>query len=260
LFQYALNHHKIEWIDQLAKLQFQRAQQYMKELRQDGKEYAKNCRLGRKDEVKRVVQKYGPDFAPPDTGLTGLMLALYHGQDAVADLLLQSEADINLSTANGLLPFDYLLQGYYKSVLYKQSFVAGKNILLKYWHTVRPSFLTVQVQQRKLNIGAHSMAFFLLVCMRCIEQEVPEKVTIKVKNAALPERTTGVFSMDTMMRFMECMPDEILPTYRKQRQYVNSVLSLHEVERESPYNKKLFARVKRGSYIINPQLVFESQM
>jgi hypothetical protein len=255
LFHYAFNHHKTDWIELLAKLQFQRAMQYMKELRQDGKEYAKNCRLGRKDEVKRVVQKYGPDFIPPDAGLTGLMLSLYHGQDVVADMLLQSEADINKPSATGLLAVDYLLQGYFKNVIHRQSFVAGKNTLVKYWQVVRPLSITVQAEQRKLNIGAHSMAFFLLVCMRCIEQEVPGKVM--VKSPVKPEYITGFFSMDDIMKYVEAMPEEILPLYRRQRQYVNSVLSLHEVQRESPYNKKLFARVKRGSYILNPELIFE---
>src|SRR6266498_1142253 len=256
LFQYAQAHHKIQWIDQLAKLQFQRAIQYMKELRQDGREYAKNCRLGRTEEVRRIMQKYGTEFAPVDTALTGLMVALHHGQDAVTELLLQSNADISTPSAKGLFPLDYLLQGYYKNVIYRHTFVAGKNTLLKYWHRVKPSSIAIQFDRRRLDIGSHSMAFFLLVCMRCIEQEMGEKVRIKYQDENKCEQITGVFSIDDVMRFVECIPDEIFPLYRKQRQYVNSVLSLHEVERESPYNKKLFARVKRGSYIVNPQLVF----
>jgi len=256
LFQYAQAHHKIQWIDQLAKIQFQRAIQYMKELRQDGREYAKNCRLGRIEEVRRIMQKYGTEFAPVDTALTGLMVALHHGQDAVMELLLQSNADISTLSAKGLFPLDYLLQGYYKNVIYRHTFVAGKNTLLKYWHRVKPSSIAIQFERRRLDISSHSMTFFLLVCMRCIEQEMSEKVKVKHKDENESDRITGVFSMDDVMRFVECMPDEILPPYRKQRQYVNSVLSLHEVERESPYNKKLFVRVKRGSYIVNPQLVF----
>ncbi len=86
---------------------------------------------GRKEDVKRVVQKYGPDFAAPDTTLTGLMVALHHGQDAVADLLLQLEANINKTDIKGLLPVDYLLQGYYKNVIYRHTFTAGKNTLQK---------------------------------------------------------------------------------------------------------------------------------
>lgn len=160
LFQYALTHHRIGWIDELAKLQFQRAMQYMKELRNDGKEYAKNCRLGRKEEVKRVVQKYGPDFAAPDTSLTGLMMALYHGQDAVIDLLLQSEANINTHTAKGMLPLDYLLQAWYKTTIYRQPLLANKKTLIKYWDIIKPPSIVLRENKRRLTIGSHSMAFF----------------------------------------------------------------------------------------------------
>lgn len=257
LFQYALSHHKTEWIDQLAKLQFQRAMQYMKELRNDGKEYAKNCRLGRKEDVKRVVQKYGPDFAAPDTSLTGLMIALSHGQDAVAELLLKSEAGINTPDAKGLLAVDYLLQGYYKNVIYRHTFAAGKDTLIKYWNVVRPSSIVVEETRRRLNISSHSMAFFLLICMRCIEQEKAEKVTVKFTDTNRPDVNKGVFTMDDVMKFAECMPDEILPPYRKQRTYVNSVLASHETDRDNPYNKRLFKRVKRGCYVVNATLDYK---
>jgi hypothetical protein len=260
LFQYALTHHKIEWIDKLAKLQFQRAMQYMKELRNDGKEYAKNCRLGRKEDVRRVVQKYGPDFAAPDTSLTGLMVALHHGQDAVADLLLQSEADINKQDTKGLLAIDYLLQGYYKTVIYRHTFTSPKNTLLKYWHVVKPSSISIEVSRRRVNEGSHSMAFFLLVCMRCIQQELAEKVTVKFNDTTRPDVITGLFTMDDVMKYVECIPDEILPAYRKQRTYVNSILASHEIDRDNPYNKMLFKRVKRGCYIVNAMLVYENNI
>ncbi|MDQ3845883.1 MAG: UvrD-helicase domain-containing protein [Bacteroidota bacterium] len=259
LFQYALAHHRIDWIDALAKLQFQRAMQYMREVRQDAKEYAKSCRLGRKDEVRRLLNKYGPDFAVPDTGQSGLMVALYHGQDAIADMFLQAKASLIIASFEHLLPIDYLLQGYLKTTVHRQQQLAGRQTLLRFWQTVKPATLQVVVEQRRLGIGSHSMPFFLLVCMRSIEKEVAEKVIISRNGPGAPEKKIGYFSMDTIMRYIETMPDEILPPYRKNRQYVNAMLSLHEVDRESPYNKKLFARVKRGSYIINPELVFETE-
>ena len=257
LFQYALTHHKTEWIDQLARLQFQRAMQYMKELRNDGKEYAKNCRLGRKEDVKRVVLKYGPDFAVPDTAQTGLMVSLHHGQDAVADLLLQMEVNINKSGTNGLLAVDYLLQGYYKTVIYRHTFTASKNTLLKYWQLVKPTSIAIQEDRRRLNIGAHSMTFFLLVCMRCIEHEMPNKIKVHFKAPERADMIAGEFSMDDIMKFVECIPDEILPPYRRQRSYVNSVLANHEIDRDSPSNKKLFKRTKRGCYILNPWISYK---
>jgi hypothetical protein len=46
---------------------------------------------------------------------------------------------------------------------------------------------------------------------------------------------------------------------RKQRSYVNSILASHEEDRDNPYNKRLFKRVKRGSYIVNAALVYKSE-
>lgn len=256
LFQYAFTHHRVDWIDGLAKLQFQRAMLYMRDLRHDGKEYAKNCRLGRKEDVKRVVEKYGADFIAPDSDLTGLMMGLYYGQDAVVDLLLKLEAGINKQTPKGLLPLDLLLQAYYKTVIYHQPVLANKKTLSKYWHFIKPASIVIRESNRRLSIGSHAMAFFLVVCMRCIHQELPEKIHIKYNDKTRPDFITGVFTMDEIMKFAECMPDEILPEYRRQRSYVNSVLASHEVDKDYPYNKRLFKRVSRGSYVLNASLVF----
>lgn len=257
LFQYSLTHHQIEWINQLAKLQFQRAMLYMKEVRNDAKEYAKNCRLGRKEEVKRVVQKYGPDFVAPDTSLTGLMMALSHGQEVVVDLLLQSEANVNKHTTKGLLALDYLLQAYFKTTIHRQPLLANIKTVAKYWNIIKPSSVVIREGNRRLTISSHSMAFFLLVCMRCIEQELPEKIKVKFNVTTRPDVITGLFTMDDVMKYVECMPDDILPAYRRQRAYVNSVMASHEMDKENPYNKMLFKRIRRGCYIVSPTLIYE---
>jgi len=36
--------------------------------------------------------------------------------------------------------------------------------------------------------------------------------------------------------------------------YISSILSKNEVERDDRYNRKLFLRMRRGHYIINPKL------
>ena len=257
LFQYAFTHHKIDWIDQLAKLQFQRAMLYMKELRQDGKEYEKNCRLGRKDDVKKVIVKYGPDFTMPDTSQTGLMIAIYYGQDNVVDLLLQSEAAINKQTAGGLLAIDYLLQGFYKTTIYHQALLANKKTLTKYWKNTMPSALVVRDQNRRLSVSTHTMAAFLVIVMRCIEKNLTARATIKFTEIVRNDYVFGAFNMEDILKFTECMPDEILPFYRKQRSYINQILASHEIDKVGPYNKKLFKRVSRGCYVINPFIVYE---
>ncbi|MEJ7683147.1 MAG: hypothetical protein WKG06_35885 [Segetibacter sp.] len=85
-----------------------------------------------------------------------------------------------------------------------------------------------------------------------------EKVTVKFTDTARPDVDTGVFTMDDVMKYVECIPDEILPPYRKQRTYVNSVLASHEIDRDNPYNKRLFKRVKRGCYVVNATLDYKN--
>ena len=260
LFQYALTHHRTAWIEALAKLQFQRAMVHMKELRNDGKEYAKNCRLGRREDVKRVVDKYGTEFAAPDTGQTGLMVTLHHGQDGVADLLLKLEAQTHTCDRNGWMAIDYLLLGYYKNVIDRHINMATKATLTKYWPVVKPTSISIVEHRRRLNIGSHSMPFFLLVCMRGMQEQMSNKVTVKFNNEpARPDVTVGAFTMDDVMKYVECMPEDILPLYRRQRTYVNSVLAANELDSNNPSNKRLFRRVKRGLYIINPSLVFTKE-
>lgn len=256
LFQYAVVHFQTAWIDQLAKLQFQRAMLYMKELRHDGKDYEKSCRLGHKEQVKRIIEKYGADFAAPDTSVTGLMNAIYYGQEAIVELLLQANANINKPTLNGLLAIDYLLYGYYKTTLYRQSLLANKKTLLKYWNIVKPASIVVQEKNKRLNVGLHSMAAFLLIAMRSIESELKTRIVIKFRNSSLPDISAGVFTMGDVLNCLECMPDEILPLYRKQRSYVNQILASHEVDKDNPYNKMLFKRIKRGCYVVNPTLIY----
>ena len=54
--------------------------------------------------------------------------------------------------------------------------------------------------------------------------------------------------MDDFIQVIEEMPRSLLPDYRRKRQYVNSILSKNEKDRNDPYNKKLFIRRNRGCY------------
>jgi hypothetical protein len=49
-------------------------------------------------------------------------------------------------------------------------------------------------------------------------------------------------------------PDTFLPGYRKKRTYLSANLSKHEIDSKNPYNKKLFKRLYRGYYALNPEL------
>ncbi len=60
--------------------------------------------------------------------------------------------------------------------------------------------------------------------------------------------------MDDVETLCAKFPNAILPDFRKKRQYLNAILSKNEIDRSDLYNKKLFLRIARGVYVLNPEL------
>ena len=252
LFNYAVHHHSYDWIDALARLQFQRAILYMKEVRADRKEYEKNVRLGIKQKVHVITGKYGVDFVNEDN-VTGLMLALKYGQADLAVNLISQGASTTLSDKSQRLATDYLIDSYLKNKRSKQKQpqMADEHTLIHCWDKIRPQALVYEYANRQFRAGFHSMLFFLIILMRNIS-ETP--FFVRPKNN--PDTKIPVFTMDEMMKYTALIPDEILPPYRKKRNYINSIMALNEINKESPYNKAAFYRIERGKYILNRDMVF----
>jgi len=252
LFQYAIHHRRYDWADALARLQFQRAILYMKELRTDRKEYEKNLRLGNKSKIQTTIQKYGVDFANDDN-VSGLMIALHHGQVEIALNLLTQGASITLLDKSKRLAADYLLDSYLKNKKSKQKQAqsADERTLIQCWEKVCPPALVYEQGKRQFRVGFHSMLFFLIMLMR-------NAPATRHRLNSQDEIRDGrpVFTMDELTAWAEFIPDEILPSYRKKRTYINSILALNEIEKDSPYCKEAFVRVQRGMYILNPNMVF----
>jgi hypothetical protein len=258
LFQYAVSHQRFDWVEQLAQLQFQRAILYMKEVRLHRRDFAKNIRLGRMGEAMVTIKKYGINFIT-DEGATGLMLALYHGQHVLATELLKLKVSVRQTDRNGWMAIDYLMDGFYKTTFARQQQSATLQTLRQFWHSIKPRGIILEVLKQRIHVDNHSMLFFLLIVMRTKEATQPVKVKISWPDAANREPlVTGEFSMPEMEALAILMPDEILPPYRKNRSYINSVLAVNEISRAThPGCKMLFQRVKRGSYILNPDLKWE---
>jgi hypothetical protein len=252
LFQYAVNHRRYDLAEALAKLQFQRAVLYMKDVRSDRREYEKNVRLGNRHPVRQAINKYGIDFTNDDNA-TGLMLAFRYGQGELAGELLGLGASIRCTDKSKLTAFDYLLANFIANKDRRQQFYIDDVTLIKYWDRVRPVDVSYEFAQRRFHIGSHSILFFMIFLMR-------NASGIRFYNfTLLPSdmpNDTGVFSMEALEILAEMFPDAILPPYRKRRSYINGVMSLHEVSKEAPHGKAVFMRVRRGFYKLNPDIVF----
>jgi hypothetical protein len=258
LFQYAINHRRYDWTEALAKLQFQRAILYMKELRAERREYEKHLRIGSKSKVEAVTQKYGIDFTCGE-GVSGLMLALQYGHTELALDLIDKGASITLSDDASRQAIDYLFNAYVKNKSSKQKHMqlAGEQILKHCWDKVAPQVIEYQYGKRLFRIGLHSMLYFLIVLIRNTADSRPSKTLIPPLDHNKSDYVMGTFCMSELEEFAAMMPDEILPPYRKKRTYINSIMAMNERDKDSPYCKAAFLRVERGWYVLNPDIEWE---
>jgi hypothetical protein len=227
----------------------------MKEVRQHRKDFAKNIRLGRVQEALFTIKKYGIRFTT-DEGATGLMMALHHGQHAIATELLKMNVSVRHTDRKGWMAIDYLMNGFYKTTIGKHQQMGTMQTLKQFWHIVKPPGITMEIFNQRIHIGGHSMLFFLLIAMRTKEAMQPNKIKVTWPGEAnKKEVITGAFSMDDMETIAALIPDDILPSYRKNRSYINGILAGNEVSRkEYPGCKMVFERVKRGWYILNQNI------
>jgi hypothetical protein len=226
----------------------------MKELRVERKEYEKNLRLGNVAKIQSTVQKYGIDFTLEDDA-TGLMAALYHGQTDIALSLLAQGASTTLQDKSNRLALDYLLSGYLKNKKskQKQSQLADERTLTQCWEKASPQALVYEFKKRQFRTSSHSMLFFLILLMR---NTTTERIAHKKEGDKTMTEEFPLFTMDDMENLANLLPDALLPPYRKKRTYINSVMALHELYKDSPYCKETFIRVQRGMYVLNPDIIF----
>ncbi len=248
VFQYASTHNRIDWIEQLAALQFQRAMLYMKEIRQHRKEVEKNVRLGNYNDYMRIYNKYGNYFCI-EHNINAMHLALLHGQPKLLDYLQQQQFSTNLQDAFGANNANYLLRGFFKTTILKHQQYATLQHLRQYWHTTKPHQIKFRLDGVQFSINSNSMLYYLVTMMREYNNFATSK-RVKVKDKT---EDKAAFIMDEFEDICALMPDEVLPAYRKNRTYINSVLAANEVLKYfgTLTGKPVFIRVARGVYALN---------
>lgn len=112
------------------------------------------------------------------------------------------------------------------------------------WDALVPEQVSVQVLGRLVKLHTGLMALFLMnLCIAHFYRSLGELAG-----------SAAAFNANFLAELVAGLPEQILPARRKRQQYISSVLSGNEVERDAPYNRRLFKRMSRGQYIINPNL------
>lgn len=238
LFDFALMYYDYDTIRQLAELKYRRAEKPEMErssiFRRSYAQYAA-------DDVRKVtdnIKKYGLDYRD-EFNLTPLLAALKTGALKVTEFLLNNQAKLEVCDNLGMYPLLIALQQAHTNAAYL------KNKLPLIYKRLQPEFLKIKVDGHLVKMQTRIMEYFLL-------QNLLVKQPLIVMNRK-PTEHPG-FTIDDVLDIVEQFDSDIVPDFRKKRQYVSSILSKNEVDRNDPYNRKLFRRLERGVYVINPEL------
>jgi hypothetical protein len=239
IFEFATVYHVPYLIDTLSELKFNRANKNAsKEQKEIEKKYYSDYSQKNYSILNDKIKKYGIDFRN-QLNQTPLMIAVHQGKIDLVKSLKVNGANIKQRDCTGMQPLHIALRQSFLNSDYSQ------NILGHIYKDIETSSIKVKVYNKMIKIDNSKMPFFIFYLMLSAQVELMKN---KIKYD-IPAFEAGDF-----VRTLASFPEFIMPEYRKKRSYISSILAENEIYKEDKNNKKLFLRVRRGYYMINPVL------
>ena len=238
LFDFALIHNQTIILEKLAGLKYKRADNYELE---HGSIFRKYYHYYKEENLKMVIQevnKYGIDYRDIHN-FTPLHAAVFSGAVNIVSTLLANGANPELSDTFSKTPAQIAL---------RQAFVMpeyAKNKLGKIYPLLLSDSLKIQVDGSLIKIDPYKVEFLMVHLFISVQAAIQQT---KLHHQSLGIKT------DDLMKNLQYFPETVLPAFRKKREYWLSLLAKHETDSNNPYNKKLFKRLDRGAYILNPEM------
>ena len=241
VFEYAAIYNVPALLDRLVAFKFNRARNATQELAAVERKYHQDYRERSLHALLRNIGLYGVDFRNP-LNQTPLMIAARLGMIPLIQMLIRDGANPHLVDNWGRNPLQIALRQAYLDERYARTCIG------QVYPALAPSSVKIRIDDRLTKFDNHRPEFFLLHSMLAVAQDI---LRVKI-TYAIPAFQTGDF-----VEALAYFPDHVIPPWRKYRQHITAVLARHEIFREDPYNRKLFIRVHRGCYILNPRMEVE---
>jgi hypothetical protein len=193
---------------------------------------------------KSLVEQYGIDFRNP-LNETPLMMAVKSGNDAAVRELIDLGSKVLDRDSVGMNAFQKGL----RQLLMPANSSADQQKVAQCTSLVGPSAIKIKVQDKMYKLDAKSMEYFIL---QAIFSVFPKLIAEQGQESRIPSIKASMLE-----DYLQKIPDFILPPHRKRRSYINAMLAKNEVDSNQPYNRHLFARLRVGFYLFNPQLELE---
>jgi hypothetical protein len=239
LFDFALIHNQVLILEKLAGLNYRKAEKPEDERSSLFRRY---YQYYRDDNLKMVVQevnKYGIDYRDVHN-FTPLHAAVFSGAVKVSTALLQNGANPGLQDTFYKTPIQIALQQAFINPDY------AKNKLGKIYPMLLTASLGIQVKGQLIKIDPHKAEFLMVNLFIAMQSAIMQTKSHFQAYGLL---------VDDLLTHITDFPETVLPAYRKKREYWLALLAKHEISSNNPYNKMLFSRVRRGSYILNSSML-----
>ena len=241
-YEYALLHRHEPTLASLREIDYKPTRQAEdKALKQLYRNHFMIYDLSSASAVLKDTGRYGIDHRTV-FNWTPLMVAARAGNVSLIGELIDRGADRSLIANHGLNTAQQVLE-------YATVDIAYARRMAPAWQALVPEQVSVQVLGKLVKLHTGLMALFLLnLCVAHFHRSLGK---IAGSNEA--------FSANFLADLVADLPEQMLPAKRKRQQYISGVLSGNEIERDAPYNRRLFKRISRGQYIINPNLKLRLQ-
>jgi len=233
LFEYALAYDHNSLLAELENINFAPAFKIQKSLALLERSYFMGYNGNNPSIVLRQVENYGIDFRNR-FNQTPLMIASHFGNGTLVKLLLDLGANCHLTNNSAHNAWQIAL----KRALLDKKFAKHKLSFL--YNLLNPGEISLQVDGKLIKLGKERMEFFLINAIMVMLDQGINKITM--------------FKVDHFLVPLQDFSDSVIQPNRRRRAYISSILAKNEIKSQDRYNRKLFFRVKRGSYILNPYL------
>ncbi|MCX6268060.1 MAG: hypothetical protein NTW16_11975, partial [Bacteroidetes bacterium] len=105
--------------------------------------------------------------------------------------------------------------------------------------------VSLQIDGQLIKIDQHKVEYLLVNLFIAVQSSIQQS-----KNYY---QAIGI-QVDDFFKKLQDFPGNVVPPYRKKREYWLAILAKHEIHGNNPYNKKLFERIERGVYVLNPYM------
>lgn len=189
-------------------------------------------------DVLRQCEVHGVEHRTP-MNLTPLMAAAAAGNVPLVEALLERGADPSVTDHRGHAALHWALREAIRGAAY------ARGPFATIYDLVAPGALDLRTEDRLVRLERHLGEYLLFQTVWALHG----------RSFACSRRSGGgAFDTRALLEAWEQFPPRILRPERNRRAFLSALLARNEVDRDQPYNRRLFQRSGHGRYRLNPGL------